>query len=130
MFSEFAWGGYLIYAWPEQRIFIDGGTDFFGEDLFRDYSRIKRISPGWRGRLDHWRIGAMLIRPNTALAHELSRDGRWNPWYCDSVAVLFRRAPNPAPGFGPAAADSAERALGSCSAKGKTAQPTAKEAEE
>ena len=51
LFSEFTWGGYLVYAWPEQKIFIDGGTDFFGEDIFRQSWNIKRLSPGWRGLL-------------------------------------------------------------------------------
>jgi hypothetical protein len=115
LFSEFAWGGYLLYEWPEQRIFIDGGTDFFGEDLFRDYSRIKTAAPGWRRRLEHWDIGLMLLRPTSSLAHEATRDSRWRPWYCDSVAVLFRRA-GPPDAWGAAAADSAEAALQQCSA--------------
>ena len=28
IFHDFIWGGYLLYAWPEQKVFIDGGTDF------------------------------------------------------------------------------------------------------
>ncbi len=32
MFNEFTWGGYLLYRlWPEQKVFIDGQTDFYGE---------------------------------------------------------------------------------------------------
>jgi hypothetical protein len=34
MFNNFIWGGYLLQAWPEQRVFIDGGTDHYGEKLF------------------------------------------------------------------------------------------------
>ena len=116
LFSEFVWGGYLIYAWPEQRIFIDGGTDFFGEPLFQEYSRIKRLAPGWRELLDQHHIELALIVPKSSLAHEISRDGRWGIWSCDSVAVMFRREDEPAGSFGPAAADSSERALADCSA--------------
>ena len=39
MFSHFVWGGYLMHEWPEQRVFIDGGTDHYGEKLFNEYSR-------------------------------------------------------------------------------------------
>jgi len=91
LFSEFTWGGYVGYAWPEQRIFIDGGTDFFGEDLFREYSKIKRLVPGWRGLLEKWDISLMLLNRQSSLAHELARDGRWGLWYCDSLAVVLKR---------------------------------------
>ena len=41
VFNLFWWGGYLIYAWPEQKIFIDGMTDYFSEDLLKDYGTIE-----------------------------------------------------------------------------------------
>jgi hypothetical protein len=118
LFSEFAWGGYLIYAWPEQRIFIDGGTDFFGEDLFREYSRIKQLRPGWRDLLRKWDISLMLISRPSSLAHEVSREGVWTIWYCDSLAVLFQRKSGGSGSLSRAAADSAEAALGRCGGAG------------
>src|SRR5690606_33909368 len=27
LFTEFTWGGYTLYDWPGQRVFMDGGTD-------------------------------------------------------------------------------------------------------
>ncbi len=112
LFSEFAWGGYLVYAWPEQKIFIDGGTDFFGEDLFRQYGAIKQLAPGWRDTLTQHAISLMLLRRESALAHELAREGRWNLWHCDSLAVLFRRSADQP--LSPARADSAEAGVQSC----------------
>jgi hypothetical protein len=112
LFSEFAWGGYVVYAWPEQKIFIDGGTDFFGEDLFRQYSKIKRLVPGWRGLLEKWEISLMLLNRQSSLAHELARDGRWGLWYCDSLAVILHHS-TPASGPG-AEPDSAEARLNQC----------------
>lgn len=115
IFSEFVWGGYLVYAWPEQRIFIDGGTDFFGEDLFKQYIKVKRTQPGWRDVLTRWNIELALLRPATTTAHELMRGGNWQPWYCDSVAVLLKRtAAAPLP-MTATAADSAERVISTCS---------------
>lgn len=113
LFSEFGWGGYLVYAWPEQKIFIDGGTDFFGEEIFRDYSQVKRLVPGWRARLAKWDISLMLLNRQTTLAHELARDGRWTQWYCDSLAVIFRRSPARSAMMA-TVADSAERRLDDC----------------
>jgi hypothetical protein len=118
MFSEFAWGGYLVYAWPEQRIFIDGGTDFFGDPLYEEFSRVRRLSPGWRDILRRWDIQLALLQPGSSLAHELSRDSRWTPWYCDSVAVILQRSADPPP-YSRATADSAERRLSACAHPGK-----------
>lgn len=118
LFSEFGWGGYLIYAWPEQRIFIDGGTDFFGEDLFREYTRIKLLRPGWRDLLRKWDISLVLIRRPSSLAHELAREGQWTSWYCDSLSVLFTRSPEPPASFDRKSADSAEARLRTCGGSG------------
>ena len=92
LYHEFAWGGYLLYAWPQQRIYIDGGTDFFGEDLFREYSMIKGMAPGWRDRLAAHDISLLLLRRESPLSHQVARDGTWTMWYCDSLAVVFRRS--------------------------------------
>ena len=115
LFTEFEWGGYVDYAWPEQKIFIDGGTDFFGEDLLRQYGRIKGLSPGWRGLVSKWDISLMVLRRKSSLAHELLRDGRWHPWYCDSLAVVLRRSDR-VTAMTPATADSAEHAIANCAA--------------
>jgi hypothetical protein len=113
LFSDFAWGGYVEYAWPEQKIFIDGGTDFFGEDVFREYATIKALTPGWRDLLARRDISLMLLRRESTLAHEIARDGRWNLFYCDSLAVMLRRSPATS-ALTPAGADSTEHALDAC----------------
>jgi hypothetical protein len=117
LFTEFAWGGYVDYAWPEQKIFIDGGTDFFGVELFREYSKITRMSPGWRELLAKWDISLLLLPRNAPLPHELVRDGRWRTWYCDSLAVVIRRADTPLD-MTPALADSADQAIDRCPESG------------
>lgn len=97
MFSEFTWGGYLLHAWPEQKVFIDGGTDFYGEEVFRDFGQVVKLEPGWRDVLDRWEIELALLAPDSRLAAELSRDPAWTTWHADSTAVLLRRVPADAP---------------------------------
>jgi hypothetical protein len=113
LFTELTWGGYVDYAWPEQKIFIDGGTDFFGEELFREYTTIMRMSPGWRELLSKWDVSLLLLRQDAPLTHELVRDGRWRTWYCDSLAVVLERTKSPSP-MTPEGADSAESAIDHC----------------
>jgi hypothetical protein len=115
LFTEFEWGGYVDYAWPEQKIFIDGGTDFFGEDLLRQYATIKGLDPGWRDLVSKWNISLMVLRRRSSLAHELLRDGRWHLWYCDSLGVVLRRSDS-ITAMTPATADSAEHTIEPCAA--------------
>jgi hypothetical protein len=91
MFSHFIWGGYLMHEWPEQRVFIDGGTDHYGEKLFNQYIQVWNLDPGWRDVLHRWDISLMLLPPDSRLADELERDQGWRIWHCDSTAVLLRR---------------------------------------
>ncbi|MGH7517785.1 MAG: hypothetical protein ACREOC_09980 [Gemmatimonadales bacterium] len=109
IFNQFTWGGYLLYAWPEQRVFIDGGTDHYGETLFNQYIQIWNLDPGWRDVLDKWKIELVLVDPRSRLATELVRepDPGWRVWGCDSVAVLLERD-------GSAATGSRMAALAAC----------------
>ncbi|MCK4553702.1 hypothetical protein KAU19_01945 [Candidatus Parcubacteria bacterium] len=40
IFNNYGWGGYLLWAWPEKQLFIDGRlpiTEFAGHTLFEEY---------------------------------------------------------------------------------------------
>src|SRR5690606_13460975 len=71
VFHECTWCGSLLYAWPEQRVFIDGGTDFYGDELMRTSSEIKALPPGWQSRLAEWDVELVLMRPGAPLAEAL-----------------------------------------------------------
>ncbi len=89
MFNEFIWGGYLIYAWPEQRVFIDGG--FYGEKMTRAYAQILFRGPGWREAMRKWDISLALIPSGSALAFDLVQEPGWSIWHCDETAVVLSR---------------------------------------
>jgi len=91
IFNQFTWGGYMLYAWPEQRVFIDGGTDHYGEALFNQYIQVWNLEAGWRDVLDEWRTDLVLIDARSRLAHQLVREPDWGVWGCDSMAVLLRK---------------------------------------
>jgi hypothetical protein len=112
IFSEFTWGGYLLYAWPEQRVFLDGGTDFYGAELLRTQMEIRSLAPDWRQRLRAWNIGLILVGSGSTLAYELTHEPGWSLWYCDKTAALFRRTPASTP---PLPGESSEMKLRACS---------------
>lgn len=92
LFNNFIWGGYLLHAWPEQPVFIDGGTDHYGDELFDEYVKVWNLDPGWRGVLDSRGIDMALVPPDSRLAEELTQHQGWGVWYCDSTAVLLRKS--------------------------------------
>jgi hypothetical protein len=91
LLSDFIWGGYVLYAWPEQKVFIDGQTDFYGDSLMQAYIQLALLAPGWRATLAHWNIDLALLSTSSPLADAIGHEPGWQPVYCDSTAVLFRR---------------------------------------
>jgi hypothetical protein len=95
IYSEFIWGGYLLYAWPEQKVFIDGGTDHYGVGLLEEHLQLATLAPGWRDVLGRWDISLALLSTGAPLAHELAREPGWRVRYCDPVAVMLQRSTSP-----------------------------------
>jgi hypothetical protein len=104
IFHEFIWGGYILYAWPEQRVFIDGQTDFYGDSVTREFRDIIGLQPGWRAKLAAWRIDLVLVETASPLADAVAHERGWTPVHCDSTAVLFRRDESAGPALGPLSA--------------------------
>lgn len=102
IFHEFTWGGFILYAWPEQHVFIDGQTDFYGDSITQEYREILGVEPGWRRKLAAWRIDLALIETASPLADALTHEAGWRPVYCDSTAVLFQRDESSRPALGSA----------------------------
>lgn len=98
VFHEFIWGGYILYAWPEQLVFIDGGTDFYGPALMRTYLQVVGAQPGWRDTLSARDVSLVLLPAHAPVVAELARDGGWRVRYCDSTAALLQRSPEAAGG--------------------------------
>ena len=88
IFHDFIWGGYILYAWPEQRVFIDGGTDFYGPELMKTYMSMTGLQPGWRDTLAAREIGLVLMPTQSPIVNELAQDG-WLVRYCDPTAALL-----------------------------------------
>ncbi len=93
IFNEFRWGGYLVYAWPEQRIFIDGMTDFLGNDVFRSYLKVDALEDGWLEELARHDVSIVLVPRDSRVARALMETGAWAVWHEDSTAVLLQRRP-------------------------------------
>jgi hypothetical protein len=89
MFNELAWGGYILNAWPEQRVFIDGQTDFYGESLSQLYVSLLAAEPGWKSRLDSLGVRIALLPRDAPLAEALRHTATWSQVDSADGAVRF-----------------------------------------
>jgi hypothetical protein len=76
-------------------VFIDGGTDHYGDKVFDEYVQIWNLEPGWQDIMERRCIDLALISARSRLAEELVRDRGWSTWYSDSTAVILRKPAAP-----------------------------------
>ena len=78
LYTKDAWADYLIYRnYPNQKVFFDGRTDYYGEKMTGEYEMLLNGFPGWSYVLDKYAIDAVLVAPNSALATLLHDRAEW-----------------------------------------------------
>jgi len=94
MFNEFNWGGYLLYRlWPQELVFLDSQTDFYGETLVREYEQTILAKYGWEDILSRYNVTWAIIPPNSPLSQALQTDEHWQVLYHDNTAIILRQSP-------------------------------------
>jgi len=92
MFNEFVWGGYLLYRlWPEQNIYIDGTTDFYGEAFTREYAKVVSLSDGWQATLEKYDVSWAIMPTGRPLVKALESELGWHIIYQDPTATIIRK---------------------------------------
>lgn len=91
MLNEFNWGGYILYrSWPQQRVFLDSQSDFYGEAFMKEYEQILSAQGDWESLLRNYQVGWAIIPPGWPLTKELIKQG-WKTAYQDQTAVILIR---------------------------------------
>ena len=86
------WGDYLIFRlYPQQRVFFDGRSDFYGPAIGSDYRKLLSCESPWRELLGRYQFDLALLPHDWALSTALEREPGWRLVYRDPVAVLFAR---------------------------------------
>lgn len=93
-FNTVEWGGYLIYALPGYRVFIDSRSDFYGPGILGDYVSIMAAGPEWERVFARYDIRWVLLPADAPLAQVLRARADWSCRAADDagVAVLCVRA--------------------------------------
>jgi len=94
IYNQYRWGGYLIWRlYPEERVFIDGRADVYGDAFIEEYLEVYQVRQGWRDILEKYEVELVLIDRGSALATLLDEDGDWQEAYEDELAVVYTRHP-------------------------------------
>jgi hypothetical protein len=92
MLNEYVYGGYLIWAMPEKRVFIDGRADVYEPaGVLTEYTNWDslHIDPG--GFLNKYNINFCLLPRQSGLTHVLPLLAGWKMVYSDEQAAVFAR---------------------------------------
>ena len=97
VFTHDEWGDYLIWRlYPTGRVFVDGRSDFYGDDFENKYIDVLNVKKGWEQILDGFGVNTILLPPSLPLTGVLKESSRWRAVYDDGVAVIFRPVPTAA----------------------------------
>jgi hypothetical protein len=86
------WADYLIYRnYPDQRVFFDGRSDFYGAELGKQYMRVSGAQYDWPRIMDRHKFNLVLIPMDWALGSVLKQDRRWRILEDDGKTLLFEQ---------------------------------------
>jgi hypothetical protein len=93
IFTNDEWGDYLIWSlYPLNRVFVDGRSDFYGDDFENRYVDVLNVQYGWDKTLGRFGVDTILLPPDAPLAGALKESSRWKAVYDDGNALIFRPA--------------------------------------
>jgi hypothetical protein len=92
MFNEFNWGGYLEFrCWPDCRVFLDSQTDFYGEQLLREYQVMVSAGPGWEALIEKYEIAWTITSTRSMLSLKLASSPGWELLYEDPATSIYHK---------------------------------------
>jgi Flp pilus assembly pilin Flp len=93
VFTHDEWGDYLIYSlYPAHKVFVDGRSDFYGDDFENKYIDVLNVKVGWEKTLDGFGVDTILMPPSAPLSGALKESSHWRVVYDDGIALVFRPA--------------------------------------
>ena len=91
VFTHDEWGDYLIYSLSKtHKVFVDGRSDFYGDDFEEKYVDVLNVKYGWQKTLARFGVDTILMPPNAPLTGVLKESSNWRVVYDDGISLVFR----------------------------------------
>jgi hypothetical protein len=97
MFNEYNWGGFLIWQYPEKKVFIDGRMPSWkinNRRAFEDFNKVSNGEEGWEKILEKYDVSFALVY-NNGLNEAKFKYLNWEMVYADNLAVVYRESVRP-----------------------------------
>ena len=92
MLNEYVFGGFLTWALPEHKVFIDGRADIYDwAGVFPEYGQWATLTEDPNILLDKYHIGFCILRKGAPLGRVIPHLAGWREVYSDDVAEVFTR---------------------------------------
>ena len=91
IYDDMNWGGFLIWALPEEPVAIDNRPDLYGDEVLSRFYAVQQGWSDWRSDPDLNAARVVLLNRRTPLAMLLAQDERFHLVYADTLAVVFTR---------------------------------------
>ena len=90
LLNSYAWGGYISWYQPTVKVFVDGRTDLFGDEIILDWIAMVSADPEWENLINKYEIGWVFLEPDRPLLKEL-RNKQWKLVYQDNLSVILKK---------------------------------------
>jgi hypothetical protein len=91
MLNEYVYGGYLIWALPEHKVFVDGRSDVYEwSGVLDEFASWAMIREDPKLLLDKYRIDFCLLSRNAPMSRVLPYLPGWKLIYSDERSVIFQ----------------------------------------
>lgn len=84
------WGGYLIWAAPNNRVYIDG-RDAYPDTFVKNFVDIISGRVDWRGPFNERGVQLVLLEQRTFLGRQLAESPEWEKIYEDDMSLVYKR---------------------------------------
>jgi hypothetical protein len=93
MLNAFDYGGYLIWALPEQPVFLDGRADVFEwSGVLEEFSQWANLQTDPNTLLDKYNVDFCLLERGSLMAHVLPLVKGWQVIYSDDQSLIVARS--------------------------------------
>jgi hypothetical protein len=92
MFNHYNYGGFLVYEfYPDQKVFIDGRADMYGDDFIWEYMNINNGGANWKELFDKHAIDYAIVDEQAPISQLLQLSGEFTLVHEDNGHILLLR---------------------------------------
>ena len=89
LFTTDQWADYLIYRHPEQKVFVDGRSDFYGPEIGNQYLRLMEGGWDWQKAIEKNKFDVALLPVDNPLSQLLKQRPEWRVVADDGKRILL-----------------------------------------